>query len=104
MRGRGQGAAGAERETESEAGSRLWAVGTELDMELKPMNREIVTWAEVGQLTAWATQAPPDFIVFLSDIYTQRGARTHNSEIKSHMLHRLSQPGTPFKTFLYASQ
>ena len=51
---------GAEREThtESEAGSRLWAVSTETDVGLEPMNREIMTWAEVRRLTYGATQAP----------------------------------------------
>ena len=47
-----------ERETESEAGSQLWAVSTEPDAGLKPTNLEIVTWAEVGRSTDWATQAP----------------------------------------------
>ena len=44
---------GAEREgdTESEAGSRLWAISTEPDVGLKLTNREIMTWAEVGCLT-----------------------------------------------------
>ena len=44
---------GAEREgdTESEAGSRLRAVGTELDTGLDFMNREIMTRAKVGRLT-----------------------------------------------------
>ena len=46
-----------EEDTESEAGSRLQAVSTEPDMELKPTNQEIMTWAEVGGLTDWATQA-----------------------------------------------
>ena len=48
---------GEEREgdTESEAGSRLWAVSSELNAGLK---HGIVTWAEVGRLTDWATQAP----------------------------------------------
>ena len=50
-----------ERDTESEAGSRLWAVRTESRTGLKLMNREIMTWAEVGCLTKWATQAPPNF-------------------------------------------
>ena len=52
---------GAEKEedTESEAGSRLWAVSTEPDAGLELMNCEIMTWAEVGSLTDWATQAPP---------------------------------------------
>ena len=36
--------------TESEAGSRLWAVSTEPDAGLQLMNREITTWAEVGHL------------------------------------------------------
>ena len=51
---------GAEREgdTESEAGSRFWAVSTEPDAGLAPVNSEIITWAEVGHLTNWATQAP----------------------------------------------
>ena len=51
---------GAEREgdTESEAGSRLQAVSTEPDAGPEPTSREIMTWAEVGHLTDWATQAP----------------------------------------------
>ena len=50
----------AEREgdTESEAGSRLWAISPEPDAGLELADREIVTWAEVGRLTDWATQAP----------------------------------------------
>ena len=53
-----------ERETDSEAGSRLWAVSTESDTGLKPMNREIVTWAKVGHSTDWTTQAPPSCFFF----------------------------------------
>ena len=45
-------------DTESKAGSRLWAVSTEPNMGLELTNRKIVTWAEVGHLTNWATQAP----------------------------------------------
>ena len=58
---------GVEREThiESEAGSRLWAVGTEPDAGLELTNREIVTRAEVGCLTDWATQGPHHWL-FLS--------------------------------------
>ena len=50
---------GAEREgdTESEAGSRLWAASTEPDVGLELTNCEIMTWAEVEHLTDWATQA-----------------------------------------------
>ena len=55
-----QGRGGAEREgdTESEAGSRLWAVSTEPDVALELTNREIMAWAEVGRSTDWATQVP----------------------------------------------
>ena len=50
----------AEREghTDSEADSTLRAVSTEPDTGLKLTNREIMTWAEVGCLTDWATQMP----------------------------------------------
>ena len=47
-----------ERDTESEADSKVWAVRTEPDAGLEPTNREITTWAEVEHLTDWATQAP----------------------------------------------
>ena len=36
------------------------AFSTEPDSGLKPTNREIVTWADVGRLTDWATQAPQE--------------------------------------------
>ena len=51
---------GSEREedTESETGSRLWAISPEPDAGLELTDREIVTWAEVGRSTDWATQAP----------------------------------------------
>ena len=57
---------GSEREgdTESETGSTLWAVSTEPDAGLELTDREIVTWAEVGHLTNWATQAPHQVPVF----------------------------------------
>lgn len=34
-------------------------------------------------------------ILFLINLKTQHGARTHNPEIKSHVFHRLNQPGVP---------
>ena len=43
--------------TEPEAGSRLWAVSTEPDVGLELTDCEIMTWAEVGYLTDWATHA-----------------------------------------------
>ena len=53
-----QGVAEREGDTESKAGSRLWAVSTEPDTGLKLTDCEIMTWAEVGRLTDWATQGP----------------------------------------------
>ena len=47
-----------EGDTESKASSRLWTVSTEPDMGLQPMNYEIMTWAEIGHSTDWATQVP----------------------------------------------
>ena len=60
---------GAEREgdTESEAGSRLWAViSPEPDAGLELADREIVTWVEVERLTDWATQAPLTYFLKIS--------------------------------------
>ena len=45
-------------DTESEIGSRLWAVSTEPNVGLELTNCEIMIWAEVGRPTNWATQAP----------------------------------------------
>ena len=50
----------------------------------------IMTWAEDRRLTDWATQVPQYLliiIIFLSKLYTQCGAWTHNLKIKSHMLY-----------------
>ena len=61
-----QGGAEREGDTESEAGSRLWVVSTtEPDAGLELMECEIMTRAEVGRPTDWATQAPqilPEFL------------------------------------------
>ena len=56
---------GSEREggTESEAGSRLWAVSTEPDAGLELTDSDIMTWAEVRRLTDWATQHPSDVLL-----------------------------------------
>lgn len=43
-------------------------------------------------------ECPPIFFKFLlifSNLYAQRGTRTHNPEIKSPLLFRISQPGAP---------
>ena len=47
-----------EGDTESKAGSRLWVISTEPNVGLELTNCKIMTWAEVGRLTNWATQAP----------------------------------------------
>lgn len=39
-------------------------------------------------------------ILFLSNVYIQHRARTHNTEIKSRTVHRLSQPGAPAELIL----
>ena len=44
-----------EGDTESEAGSRLWAVSTEPDVGLEFVNCEIMTWVKVARSTDWAT-------------------------------------------------
>ena len=53
-----------EGDTESKAGSRLWAVSTEPNVGLKLTSCEIMTWAQVRCLTDWATQAPHKFNIF----------------------------------------
>ena len=55
-----------EADTESETGSRLWAVSTEPDAGLELTDREIMTLAKVGRLTDWATQAPQQLEIFNS--------------------------------------
>ena len=53
-----RGRAEREEDSESEAGSRLWAVSTEADTRLELTDCEIMTWAEVRRLTNWATPVP----------------------------------------------
>ena len=58
--GMSRGGAETEGDTESKAGFRFWAVSTEPDVGLEPTNCKIMTWAQIGRLTKWATQAPLD--------------------------------------------
>ena len=86
-----------ERETRNPKqapGSRLQAVSAEPDAGLEPTNCKSMTWAEVRRLTDWAIHAPFK-ILFLSNLYTQHGAWTHNPKIKSWMLFQPNQPGAP---------
>ena len=63
---------GAEREregdTDSKAGSSLWAVSTEPDTELELTGGEIMAWAKVGHSTDWATQVPRIFDFYMYSI------------------------------------
>ena len=58
-----------EEQRERETQNPKQAPGSKLSARLEPTNREIMTWAEVGRLTDWATQAPlhPSFII---SVYT----------------------------------
>ena len=63
---------GTERERQSPKqapGSRLRAVSTEPGVGLELTNCEIVTWAELGLLTDWATQALLDFLDWYVYVY-----------------------------------
>ena len=60
-----RGGARREGDTESEAGSRFWAVSTEPDVGLELTDWEIMTWAEVEHSTYWATQVPQQLELFL---------------------------------------
>ena len=75
-----------EGDTEAKAGSRLWAVSTEPNAGLELTNREIMTWAEVGRLTDWATQAPP-----ISSLKTKTCLLAQYCEI-----HSLQSPSATF--------
>ena len=103
---------GAEREggTESEAGSRLWAVSTQPNAGLKLTNHEILTWAEVRCLTNWDTQAPWEAAVFLeSDKRGWPHERCSPSSwewgfwIKSRQSGILSIPGWGFRSGFQAN-
>ena len=76
---------GSEREgdTESEAGSRLRAVSPEPDSGLELTDREIMTWAEVGRSTDWATQVPLLFHFNHESAKAQRGWVTHSGALVS---------------------
>ena len=54
-----------EGQRERETQNRNQAPGPEPDAGLELTDREIVTWAEVGRLTDWATQAPRDPILYV---------------------------------------
>ena len=49
---------GTERETQNQKQAPGSELSTEPNTGLKPTDCEIMTWAQVGCLTDWATQAP----------------------------------------------
>ena len=57
---------GAEREREIQNPKQApgSALSAEPNTELKPTSHEIMSWAEVGRLTDWATQATHDILIF----------------------------------------
>ena len=63
---------GAERkgDTESETGSRLWAVSTEPDAGLGLTNCEITTWAEVGRSLTEPPGCPNSICLWRASIIT----------------------------------
>ena len=63
------GGAESDGDTESQAGSRLWAVSTDWHGALNSQ-QEIMTWVEVGSLTNWAIQVPRKQLI--SDYYCHR--------------------------------
>ena len=83
---------GAERagDTESKAGSRLWAVSTEADVELELTTYEIMTWAQVRCSTDWATQKPRN--PFLADLSTFRMISIY--PFSRHWMIIIQVPGT----------
>ena len=57
------------RDRESEAGSSFWAVSTEPNMGLKLMCCVIMTWVNIGGLTDWATQVPPEVVTLNKKVW-----------------------------------
>ena len=84
----GEGQREREGDTECEAGSRLWAVSTEPDAGLELTNCEIMTWAEVGRLTDWTTQAPRQLFLKKQKTKKKQSAKSHTdlNTITSHMV------------------
>ena len=81
-----------EGDTESEAGSRLWAISPEPDVGLELTDREIVTWTEVGCLTDWATQAPQEWLL-LKIVFLPFGLLPHQHMNSAKGIHKSKDTG-----------
>jgi len=64
-----------------------------------PVNLIQVSIAQTFFLKVASTSEDIIDFIFLSTLYTQCGAQTHNLENKSHMLYRPSHPGTSRENF-----
>ena len=84
----------AEREgdTESEAGSRLRAVSTEPDVGLEFTTCEIMTWAEVGHSTNWATQRPLCLFILETETEHEQGKGRERERGRHGIRSRLRAP------------
>ena len=101
---------GAEREgnTESQAGSRLRAVSTELHVGLEFTNHEIMTQAEVSSLTDRATQAPRNpcsfrvlwLFILLSELQSVLGACSDGAEVQLSRVWRLQDSSQVLSSYL----
>ena len=95
---------GAENEgnTESKAGSGLWAVSTEPSVGLELTDYEIMTWAQVECLTDQATQAPLHTFFFNMKFIVKLVSIQHPVLIPTGALlnvhHPLSPPSHPPST------
>ena len=81
---------GAEREgdTESEAGSRLSAVSTELDSGLELRSCELLTWAEVRHSIDWARQPPWP----VASLYAHKSTVCISNELRGNVLLPVWEP------------
>ena len=72
--------------TESEAGFRLWAVGTEPDTGLEPTDHEIMTWAKVRHTTDWATQMPPESFILKTCFFIELSCHSCQKSIADNYM------------------
>ena len=92
-------------DTESEAGSKVWALST-ADTGPKLTHHEIMTWAEVGRSTDWATQAPQQMFLKVAIIIMKWGTEIARlgSCLLLHSLSHLKGCGVMYLAVLFAIQ
>ncbi|GAB5576290.1 quinone oxidoreductase-like protein 1 isoform X4 [Prionailurus iriomotensis] len=72
-------------------------VTTEENLQVKKLKHRKVNTCPRMQLESGGTGITQTVLLILSNFYTHYGARTHNFEIRSHLLYQLSQLGAPTK-------